>query len=399
MDNRIYLIKIGELTLKKGNRAYFEKRLAANIRKKLSPCRAKVIIKNGRFYLTDTDASEEHIFRVLSSSFGIIGFTRAIVTKKKIEAVIAAAVKAALEAYADKPFTTFKIEARRADKQFPLSSYEIACRAGDAVRTALPGIKVDVKKPHLSIGIELRESAYIYGAMHPGPGGLPAGSAGRGILLLSGGIDSPVAGYLMAKRGLSLDAIYFHAYPYTSTEALDKVKTLASLLAPFTVGLRLHVIPFTEAQLHLKKHGKAKELTLYMRAAMVETANLLAKRRKAKALVTGEALSQVASQTIDSIAFTGSFSINPIFRPLIGMDKEEIIRIARKIGTFETSILPYEDCCTIFSPEHPEVHPKLEKSREAYFELEMQEELQRAFREREVFSFLPSGGEDSPEDA
>lgn len=391
-QKQVYLIKVGELTLKKGNRRYFENRLAENIRKKLSPHRGRVDVRNGRFYLTAPKAPEEHIRRTLSTCFGIIGFAPAQVVPKEIDTIVSAAVTAAREAFDQgRGFTTFKIEARRSDKRFPLSSYEIACAAGDAVLRSLPETGVDVKNPDLTIGIEVREEAYIYGALQGGPGGLPTGSAGKGILMLSGGIDSPVAGYQMAKRGLSLDALYFHAYPYTSREALEKVKDLASILAPFTNGLRLHVIPFTEAQIHMKKMGKPRNLTLYMRAAMVETANLLAKRRRAGAIITGEALSQVASQTIRSIAFTGSFAKVPVFRPLIGMDKEEIISIARRIGTFETSILPYEDCCTIFSPDHPEVNPDPESTREAYLELEMKELLLQAFKDRETFTFLPSG--------
>jgi tRNA uracil 4-sulfurtransferase len=389
MDERIYLIRFGELSLKGENRGFFEKLLRKNIKRKLQPWPCTVTIQRGRFFLECPEAPDDLIKEVLSTTFGIVGFTRAWKCKKTIESIRSAALSVAREEVEIHGTSSFKINSRRADKSFPLSSYEISCDAGDLICSTFDTVHVDVKKPDWSIGIEVREAAYVYGRMESGPGGLPVGCACRGVVMLSGGIDSPVAAYLMAKRGIKLDAIYFHAYPYTSDEALDKVKQLAAILAPFCGGMRLHVIPFTEAQIAMKKGRRSEEMTLHMRAAMVETSVMLAEEIGAKALVTGEALSQVASQTIESITFTGSFSSLPVLRPLIGLDKQEIITVSQKIGTYETSILPFEDCCTIFSPKHPLVHPDKEKLTLTYRKLMLDEELKKAFQEREIINLPP----------
>ncbi len=389
MNETLFLIRFGELSLKGENRGFFEKRLRRNIRKKLQPYQCDITIQRGRFYLRSSDAPVDAVREVLSTTFGIVGFTRAIRCSKNMEAIRSAALSAVSELVEEHPDSSFKINCRRTDKGFPLRSYDVACEIGGLILDTHPSLRVDVKKPDWALGIEIRDAAYIYGKMEKGPGGLPVSCAGRGVLMLSGGIDSPVAGYMMAKRAIKLDAVYFHAYPYTSDEALEKVKTLASLIAPFTGGIRLHVIPFTEAQLNMKKRGRSEEITLHMRAAMVQISEMTALEIGARSLITGEALSQVASQTIESLTYTGSFSGMPILRPLIGLDKEEIITIARKIGTFETSILPYEDCCTIFSPKHPLVHPDREKLTKAYHELGLEDDLAKAFRDREVFTFPP----------
>lgn len=387
MNKALYLIRIGELSLKKGNRGFFEKQLRRNIRKKIKPYSSSIRIQNGRFFLSSEDAPTEVIEQALSTTFGIVGYTRALEADKEQTAIREAAKIIADTVKKRKPASSFKVEARRADKSYPLSSYQQACDLGNTVGEHCPDFTVDVKNPDWVLGVEIRDKAYLYGDMHPAPGGLPYGSAGKGVVMLSGGIDSPVAAYLMAKRGLALEAVYFHAYPYTSDDALEKVKTLAKKIALFTGGIRLHVIPFTDAQLLIKRRGSAKELTLHMRAAMVQVANKVAADCGGKAIITGEALSQVASQTIDSITFTASFADFPIFRPLIGLDKEDIIRVARKIDTFETSILPYEDCCTIFSPDHPDVKPNCEMLRKEYEALEIEEEVEKAFANRRVVHF------------
>jgi thiamine biosynthesis protein ThiI len=389
MKESLYLIRFGEIALKGDNRIFFERLLRKNIKKKLLPYRSELRMHSGRVYLRCQEAPEEAVRSVLSSTFGIVGFTKALRCDKRIEEIREAASLIADEIASDGKLQSFKVSARRADKSFPMTSYEIACDIGARIAGAHQEFHVDVKTPDWVLGVEIREAAYIYGRMEKGPGGLPVGCAGKGVVLLSGGIDSPVAAFLMAKRGLKLDAVYFHAYPYTSNEALDKVKKLAEILAPYTGGIRLHVIPFTEAQIFMKQRGRSEELTLHMRAAMVEIADMVAADTGAKALVTGEALSQVASQTIESITLTGSFAQRPIFRPVIGLDKEEIITIARRIGTFETSILPYEDCCTIFSPKHPLVHPNKELLTTAYRSLSLDEELKRAYEDREVYLFPP----------
>jgi thiamine biosynthesis protein ThiI len=377
-----YLIKIGEISLKGGNRSYFEKSLKQNIRAALPGREVRISGREGRFYLRSRDAEEQEVRQALSRTFGVVGFTRTRKSEKSLEALKEETYRLVEEMASELPpgktEASFKIEARRTDKSFPLNSYQIACELGAYLAEEFPFLSVDVRNPDWTISVEIREHSYVYGQLWPGPGGLPVGTAGKGILMLSGGIDSPVAGYMMAKRGLDLEAVYFHTYPYTSDEALEKVKTLSGILSPYLRGLTLHVVPFTDFQMRLAERAEAEEITLLMRAGMVKIAEMLAADIGAGCLVSGEALGQVASQTQESMRFTGSVSSLPVFRPLIGLDKEEIISRARTIGTFSTSILPYEDCCTIFTPEHPLVKPDYQRMREAWERLEADELLQRA---------------------
>ena len=252
---------------------------------------------------------------------------------------------------------------------------------------------MDLDHPDYTLTCEIRNEAYLYTDENKGEGGLPSGTAGKGMLLLSGGIDSPVAGYMMARRGMRADAIYFHAYPYTSELALEKVKTLASLIAPYLQGLRLFVVPFTEGQLHIRDNGYEEEATLMFRAAMMKTAERIATANGASAIITGEALSQVASQTIDAMSFTDSMTDLLVIRPLVGMDKEEIIEKAKRIGTYDTSILPYEDCCVVFSPKHPVTRPVKSVSKRHFEELSMDGIIEKAIRETAVYSFDANGRE------
>ncbi len=383
-----YLIKIGEISLKKGNRKSFEKQLRFNIKKKLhSP--SKITIQRGRFFLETEEEDINNIKYALGTTPGMVSFSRAVKVEKKIETIKKAALNFAKELVIKYPSGTFKIESRRADKGFSYTSYEISALVGEYLLEELPSLKVDVHNPDWIINVEIRNLAYVYGAQEKGAGGLPVGSAAKGMLLLSGGIDSPVAGYLMAKRGLRMDAIYFHAYPYTSDDALEKVKTLASKIAPYLSGLSLFVVPFTEFQLLLKQKAEEEEVTLLMRAGMVKIAEMISKERDGTCLVTGESLSQVASQTVESINYTGSETNLTIFRPLIGMDKEDIIKIATKIDTFNTSILPFEDCCTIFSPKHPLLKPDTTKLKKSFIMLEGEELLKEAAEKAERIYFRP----------
>jgi thiamine biosynthesis protein ThiI len=386
----LFLLKIGELALKGGNRGFFESMLKKNLKRALERVPAKIVMRNSRVYLTVPSEAVERTERVLAATFGLTYFTKARSAEKELESIIEASIETVRELRAERPDAlTFKVESRRTDKSFPLDSYGISREVGHAVLEAFPELSVDVHRPAFQLGVEVRERVYVYGPEQAGPGGLPVGTAGKGLLLLSGGIDSPVAGYLMAKRGVRLGAVYFHAYPYTSDEAKEKVVRLARIISAWTGPMRLFVVPFTEVQLAIKRQAPEDQTTLIMRACMMRIAHRIAERRGAISLTTGESLSQVASQTAESLRFTGSMTDLPIFRPLVGMDKEEIIRIARKIGTFETSILPYDDCCTIFSPRHPLVRPDFNAMRESWASLELEPLMNEAMRGTEELKIEP----------
>jgi len=377
----LYLIKYGELTLKGGNRGRFERRLCLNIRRQLGDPQAVLQRRNGRLYLR-TRVQKAVVRRVLAHTFGIVAFSEALQTEKTMEAIREAALHLA-EALADAVGRRFKIEARRSDKSFQPDSYGIACELGELLRTRLPGLTVDLHHPDWVLNVEIRERAYLYGPETAAPGGLPLGSSGKGLLMLSGGIDSPVAGYLMGKRGLQVDAVYFHTPPYTSEQAKEKVATLRRILSEYLLGMRLFVVPLTEVHLRIREGAAPEQGTLLIRACMVKAAETLALRAGYGCLITGESLGQVASQTLPALRFTGSLSSLPVLRPLIGMDKEEIVALARRIGTFQTSILPYPDCCSLFAPEHPLVRPDLEAMRASLAALQLERLLEKACREAE----------------
>ena len=388
MENNmsLYLIKLGEISLKGLNRGFFEKKLKNNIKLKIHPYRSLLTREKGRFYLyVDSECPEEHVVKTLKTTFGVVGFSRALVCDKKWDLMC----DCAKELIEKEPFAdgtgTFKVECRRGDKSFFMNSYQIEANLGGIVLDCYPNMKVDVHHPQKQLFVEVRDKTYMYTSPIAGPGGLPVGTAGKGLLLLSGGIDSPVAGYRMAKRGLKQDCLYFHAYPYTSEMALQKVKDLARIIAPFDQGTNLLVVNFTECELWIKEHSKEEEHTLMMRACMMKVANAIAKARDCKVLVTGEALGQVASQTLESICFTNSMSEIPVLRPLVAMDKGEIIETAREIGTYETSILPYDDCCVVFSPKHPLVRPEVAQQTVSYEEMKIEDLLQKAIATVEEF--------------
>jgi len=384
VDYTLYLVRLGEISLKKMNRDMFEAKLKHNIKYKLRPFQSRITKQKGRMFVqVDEKAPDELVNHALATTFGIVGFAKALSCPKQFEEIVKIATT-----IVDEPFfnsaSTFKVETVRADKTFPMKSYDISAELGHLVLGRHQNMTVDVHNPQRILYVEIRDKAYLYTSDHSGPGGLPVGTAGRGMLMLSGGIDSPVAGYRMAKRGLRLEAVYFHAYPYTSDLAKEKVIALGKILSPFCSQLHLHVVPFTDVQLHIKSHAHEEETTLLMRACMVRITTELAAQRGCKCIVTGEALSQVASQTLQSIAFTDSMTELPVFRPLIGMDKEEIVQTARAIGTFDTSILPYEDCCTIFSPKHPLVKPNLESIRNSYELMDIELLLKEALENTEL---------------
>ncbi|MFA6934699.1 MAG: tRNA uracil 4-sulfurtransferase ThiI [Sphaerochaetaceae bacterium] len=391
MAKKLYLIRLGEISLKGQNRDSFERKLKNNIKIKLRPYHSTLVHQKGRFFFYfDEETPDAVIDFALGTTFGVVGYSKAYCCEKSMEEVEKTVCKV-IESEPFKSFAgSFKVETRREDKSFELNSYELSCLAGGWVLDRMPSLKVDVKHPDHVLFIEIREKAYVYCYPENGPGGLPTGIAGKGLCLLSGGIDSPVAAYKMAKRGLKQDCLYFHAPPYTSEAALEKVKTLACKLSGYLQGLKLHVVPFTEAELWIRDHSNEEEHTLMMRCAMMKVAQAIAQREKCSALVTGEALSQVASQTLAAMSFTDSCTDMLVLRPLVGDDKQEIINVARKIGTYETSILPFEDCCVIFSPKHPLVRPDKATERESFERMGIEPILKKAIEETVAYEMLPT---------
>lgn len=356
----IILIKYGEIILKGLNRHIFEDKLVGNIKKAVGDS-AHVYKSLATIYAEPReDADIDELIAKIRNVFGIVSIARAAVCEKELSDICAAAAEYLKDELS--LVKTFKVETKRADKKYPLKSPQISAEVGGALLDAFKNLSVDVKNPDLIVNVEVRESAaYVYGGRIRGRGGMPTGTAGKAMLLLSGGIDSPVAGYMIAKRGATLEGIHFFSHPFTSELAKQKVLDLARELKGFTGSLRVHIVPFTQPQLQMREKCPAEHLTLIMRRMMMMIASEIAKKQGALCLVTGESLGQVASQTMEALAVTDDAASLPCFRPVIGMDKEDIVAIARDIGTFETSILPYEDCCTIFVPKHPTTRPKLEK--------------------------------------
>jgi tRNA uracil 4-sulfurtransferase len=383
LRERLFLVKYGEIALKKRNRGAFVKALKDSIRAKLPDRPVSVYETWHRVYVRFQPEDRDAVAASLSRTFGIVAFCEALRVQTDMEAVEQAACDLAREYLAAGQGTRFKAEVRRAEKSYPLSSYQIACRLGEVLLQSFPELVVDVNTPDWVLTVEMREHAYLYGPESPAPGGLPTGSSGKGILLLSGGIDSPVAGWMMGKRGLAIEAAYFHSAPFTSEDARRKVESLARILSAWLPDLVLHVVPFTPMLARIREKAKDEETTLLMRACMMRVASVIAAQRGAACLVTGESLGQVASQTIESMAFTETSAGIPVLRPLVGMNKEEIITIARKIGTFDTSNLPFDDCCTLFSPARPLIHPSVGKMVRAYTALAVDELLEETLQNTE----------------
>ena len=380
-----YLGKLGELTLKGGNIRVFEKQLLYNIRLALETAEAKAKLLSGRLYVYCTKNSCAAVEYALDHLIGITGWAKVQAVEKNLEA-IKIAVRKEGESAKSKGAKTFKIEARREDKDFPLNSYEIATEVAGVLFDD-GTLDVDVHKPDVSINIEVREKCYIYCAQKKTCRGLPVGVSGKGLLLLSGGIDSPVAGYRMMRRGMKVECVYFHSYPYTSQEAQQKVQDLAKIIAQYGNDTHLNVISFTEVQMKIKQKSPEAYSTLMLRLCMMKAANMLAERINCDCIITGESLGQVASQTIENLAVTESFAEKPLVRPLIGLDKEEIMDTANFIGTYETSILPYEDCCVLFSPKHPVLRATIEEAKKIYDSMEIDSLIQKAFDERQIFRY------------
>ena len=360
--NEMILLKLGELVLKGLNRRSFEDKLQANIYRRLNHLgQFRVYTRQSTTYVEpmSDECDMDGAWEALKKVFGVVGLSRARACDKDKDAILAAA----REYLGDRlsAARTFKVETKRADKTFPMTSIQLSQYVGGELDDLYPDLKVDVHHPELTVHIEVRDyAAFVHADPEPGAGGLPVGINGRAVSLLSGGIDSPVASWMIAKRGVALEMVHFFSYPYTSPEAKEKVLELARLLTPWCGRLTVHVVPFTAIQEELRRSCPQELFTLIMRRFMMRIAQAVADRCGAKALVTGECLGQVASQTMEAMAVTGAVTRLPILRPVVGMDKEDIVRVARDIGTFDTSILPYEDCCTVFTPRHPRLRPTLE---------------------------------------
>lgn len=359
---KVILIKNGELALKGLNRSTFEDVLVKNIKRRLASIGKFEFTKSQSTVIAspcEEDADFDAAVEAVGNVFGIAAYSVAAVTEKDMDEI----KNTALAFLGDslRSVKTFKVCAKRSDKKFPFQSPEICREVGGFLLSKIPSLKVDVHTPDITVTVEVRDSSvFIHGNQLKGAGGMPVGTSGKAALLISGGIDSPVAGYMMAKRGLVLNAIHFAAPPYTSKRAEMKVRQLAKIVAKYSGRIKFSVVPFTEIQEAIKDNCPEELFTVIMRRMMMRVALGLCAQDGCKALITGESLGQVASQTMDAIACTDAVCTVPVFRPLIGMDKEEIIAVARKIGTFETSLLPYEDCCTVFTPKHPRTRPTTE---------------------------------------
>ena len=359
---RSFLIKYAEIGVKGKNRYLFEDRLCDQIRYALKRCEGtfEVTKSQGRIYVNAlSDFDQEETVDNLKTVFGVTGICPVVhVEDEGFEKLCQDVVRYIDQVYPDKNFT-FKVDARRARKNYPKNSMEINSDLGEALLNAFSGMRVDVHRPDVMLHVEVREKIYIYSTVIPGPGGLPVGTNGKGMLLLSGGIESPVAGYMIAKRGVRIDAVYFSAPPYTSDRATQKVIDLARTVSRYSGPIRLHIINFTEIQLYIYDQCPHDELTIIMRRYMMRIAEEIAKKSGCLGLITGESIGQVASQTMQSLMATDDVCTMPVYRPLIGFDKQEIVEVSEKIDTYETSIQPYEDCCTIFVAKHPVTKPNL----------------------------------------
>ncbi len=388
----IILVKYGEIILKGGNRPRFESVLVKNIRDAVKNIDdVKITVAQATIYIEPEDADNiDLICERLAKIFGIVSITRAGVVEKDTDKIC----KAALEycGYALLPGIKFKVESKRSDKAFPLNSVELSIEVGGYLHENCPGLLVDVHNPDVVVKVEVRDfAAYVYASDKKikGQGGMPIGTGSKATLLLSGGIDSPVAGHMIAKRGVEIDAVNFFSFPYTSERAKEKVIELASILAQYTSRINLYIVPFTEIQLEIRDKAPEEHMTLLMRRFMMKISERIAKKHGSIALITGESVGQVASQTLAALNVTNDVVQMPVLRPLIGMDKSEIIERSYDIGTFETSILPYEDCCTVFTPAHPTTNPKLATIEKSEAKLDVEALIEKAIDGVEKITVYP----------
>ena len=376
----IFLLKLGEIVLKGANKRQFESKLRQNVRRRMKAYgNFDVYLMQSTLYVEPMDemCDVDGAWEACRSIFGVVSLCRCRPCEKTVDAIFEA-----VESYLGDDLDcakSFKVESKRSDKRFPLTSIQLSQEIGGRLAEAHPDVEVDVRRPEYTVYCEVRDlAAYVHGPAEPGAGGLPTGVGGRAMCLLSGGIDSPVAAYMIAKRGVEIECVHFFSYPYTSQLAKDKVIELARLVTKYSGRMTLDVVPFTEIQEAIRDNCPEEFFTLIMRRFMMEISQRIAKQHGCGALITGENLGQVASQTMEAMTVTGAVVDIPVFMPLIGMDKEEIVTIARKIGTLETSILPYEDCCTVFTPKHPKTKPTLGQLLHAERNLDREGLIQRA---------------------
>ncbi len=373
-------VRFGEIFLKGLNRPQFLRMLVERVRSAVREVGGHVWLNDSRVYISDVTDMHEAVRRV-TKVFGVHSVCRAIEMEKGDFEAICAEAAELLRGHSG----SFKVNARRSDKRYPKDSPAMNVEMGEYLLNHLPGLRVDVHHPDVVLSVEIREMAYLYTHPIPAVGGMPVGTNGRATLLLSGGIDSPVAGWMIAKRGVSVSAVHFHSFPYTSERAKEKVLDLARILSESLCGIRVHVVPFTEIQMQIHEKCHEDYTTIIMRRYMMRIANAIAYKERAQALVTGESIGQVASQTMHALSCTDAVAEIPVFRPLIGFDKQEIINIAEKIGTYETSSLPYEDCCTVFTPRHPATKPKMELILDGESKLDTDALVAAALENTEVF--------------
>ncbi len=384
-----FLIKYGEIGVKGKNRYRFEDALIQQIKYALKKCEGTfAVTKNsGRVYVeAETDFDYDEVVERLKRVFGITAICPVVhIEDNGVEDLCRSVEHYMCQVYGDQEMT-FKVNARRARKDYPLNSQELNAKLGEVILDAFPNMRVDVHNPEIILNIEIRERIYLYSQSIPGAMGMPVGTGGKGMLLLSGGIDSPVAGYMIAKRGVKIDAVYFHAPPYTSERALEKVVDLAKDVSRYAGPVYLYVVNFTDIQLYIYENCPHEELTIIMRRYMMRIAESIAKETECLGLITGESIGQVASQTMSSLLCTNEVCTLPVYRPLIAYDKEDIVTLAKKIGTYETSILPYEDCCTIFVAKHPVTKPNLGiiKKHERHLEEQIDEMVQTALETKRL---------------
>lgn len=386
--NDMILLKQGEIVLKGQNRRFFENKLLANLKRRLKPFgEFKVYSTQSTVYVEPIgECDMDGALEAAQMVFGFVGVTRALACEKDKDAIFEAAKKYLAEDL--QSAKSFKVEAKRADKRFPMSSVELSQYVGGLLSDDFPEIAVDVHNPELLVHVEVREtSAYVHARPLPGAGGMPVGSNGSAVTLLSGGIDSPVSSYMIARRGIHLVPVHFFSFPYTSEQAKEKVLELAKILTGYCGRLAVEIVPFTHIQEEIRANCPEEYFTLIMRRFMMRISDKIAFQNGCKALVTGENLGQVASQTMEALRVTEECVSLPVLRPLIGMDKTDIVQIARRIGTFDTSILPYEDCCTVFTPRHPRTKPKLDDVLKAESVLDVTALVDEAMQNREVVKF------------